>query len=170
MSSGQVTVKHNELYMTATGMRRVFGIYAPVLDRFIFFEQFDLWSTLELAEILSSKIQVNVLAFCAPDGMTQDNCACFTASDSAPAMAVYPVLSIYSGTPKEVGMDPAAEDICRFAQETADALFELNYAHALDMGDRHMTRKYLPTTFDCTHLEPLAASKRALYQKREIDA
>lgn len=163
-------VRHNELYITSTGVRRAFGIYAPVLDRFIFIEKFDLWSTLELAEILSSKIQVNVLAFCVPPGMTPDNCARFTAPDSASALAVYPMLSVYSGTPLEVGLAPATEDISRFAQETATILFELNYAHALDMGDRHMIRKYLPTTFDCTHLEPLAESKRALYNKREIDA
>ena len=163
-------MKHSDFYIAPSGERRVFGIYAPVLDRFVFLEEFDLWTTLEVAEILSSRIQVNIYAFVRPLGMSQENFDLYAAPVSGGAKAIYPTLSIYDGTPVDAGRLPATDAVCSFAEEVAASLFDLNYAHAVSVGERHMIRKYLPTTFDCTHLEPLAAKKRALYEQRDSDA
>jgi hypothetical protein len=44
------------IYRDADKRRRIHGIYAPGLDRFIFVDYSDVWVTLETAEILSSKL------------------------------------------------------------------------------------------------------------------
>lgn len=47
-------------FRDTAGLRRRYGIYVPTIDRFIHISGYDVWSSLETAEILTSKVQTAV--------------------------------------------------------------------------------------------------------------
>lgn len=49
-------------YKDHGNLRRRYGIYAPAIDRFLHVSGYDMWMSLETAEILSSKLQTMVYA------------------------------------------------------------------------------------------------------------
>lgn len=65
----------DNVYKTASGEHRKYGIYAPGLDRFILIDSNDIWVTLQTAELLSSKLPTvaYILNSSAPD-LTTSNC------------------------------------------------------------------------------------------------
>lgn len=52
--------RHFFYYRDHNNIRRRYGVYAPAIDRFLHVSGFDIWASLETAEILSSKIQTMV--------------------------------------------------------------------------------------------------------------
>lgn len=67
---------HARFYSSWYGKRNANAIYAPGLDRFLLVDNFDLWLTMEVARILSSKIPTQVFLL-AKDVAEFDNSNCF---------------------------------------------------------------------------------------------
>lgn len=66
---------HARFYSAWYGKRNANAIYAPGLDRFLLVDNFDLWLTMEVARILSSKIPTQVFLL-AKDVPEFDNTNC----------------------------------------------------------------------------------------------
>lgn len=68
--------RHSRLYSSWYGKKNANAIYAPGLDRFLLVDNFDLWLTMEVARILSSKIPTQVFLL-GKDVPEFDNTNCF---------------------------------------------------------------------------------------------
>lgn len=75
----RLKIGYEHFYKDSRGQRRKHGIFAPGLDRFILIDEYDVWSTLETAELLSSKLPT-VAYFLPPTNfeLTNENCITYT--------------------------------------------------------------------------------------------
>ena len=73
---------YHQYYFDKDGNRKNYGIYCQVFDRWLIIDQYDLWTTLQTARVLSSKIASMVYVLPASIGkVTNNNCLHFMLFD-----------------------------------------------------------------------------------------
>ena len=83
---------YKRFYVTSQGEKRKNAIFAPGIDRFILIDEYDFWTTLQIAEILSSKLPtVAYILQPNPPDINNTNCINYT---------------IYNKTTQNLGTSP----------------------------------------------------------------
>lgn len=138
-ADGWMPTKLRAFYTTSEKGARA-GVYSPVIDRFLFVDHHDLWTTFHAAKLLSSKMPLVVFALSFDNSLTQESCSEWTIANSRSRLSASqaPVLKM---------LESAKDVVHRGLLENADsletseqkfALFVLRCTYALRWTDAQL--------------------------------